>query len=179
VRCDSYHLVFFGDEARDAELTQAITTQISTLIELYKKDGSRKLVKEVWFGTRTDDSAIRTINPRDSRFEGDIQVDSIFNKLPYCFLLRFESIEDLVEYYGHSSHSKVREVIFRALDPSGTINELYDTLRTTRDKKNQSTLYKAIEACAGRYMFRADYLEHNDLDLIMKIKPKSFELPDA
>jgi hypothetical protein len=175
---DVYHLVFFGDDVRDADLTRAITSEISTLTAMWKKDGSRKLVKEVWFGSRTGESAIRAIKPIDLRFEGEIQVDNQFNNMPYCFLLRFENIEDLVEYYGKMAHSEAREVIFRALDPGGTMNELYDALRTTRDKTTRAAVYKAIEAYAGRYMFRADYLEHNDLDLIMKIKPKSFELPD-
>jgi hypothetical protein len=114
----------------------------------------------------------------DSRFKGKIQVHSVFNRLPYCLLLRFENTEDLVEYYDHMAHSRAREAIFKALDPGDTMETLYRALRAAPDKNAQAAVYEAIESYAGRYMFRADYLEHNDLDLILEIEPKSFELPN-
>ncbi len=173
---DIYHMVFFSDDVDERKLTEAISGEIPKLMDLWRKDASGKLIKEVWFGTRRPSSAVHRLMVLDPKFNGLIRTNSIFNKLPYCLMMRFENKEALEEYYTDHKHAEAREKIFRACDDeSKMIEKLYELLYTHKDNAQaQAAIYHAIEGAVGQHMFRADYSEHNDLGLIVSTRPPAY-----
>jgi TIR domain len=176
---DVYHLVFFSDDAQDSDLIHEISREILRLDGLITNDG-RKLIKDIVFGAKTNFENLR-LPLLDGRYNGELLMENfIFDKLPYWLLMKFENIDDWLVYMNDYTHSEIRENIYKTFDAENNIiKDLYQLLKTTtKEDPSRKLLYRAIEVAASKYMFRAHYSEHFDLDLIVNmLDPKPFKLP--
>ena len=174
---DVFHLVFFSRQAgtksldpKDIKtsaqnLRRAVSEAVAELLKLRnKRDRSKPLVKELWFGDFNE--GLRRLEVRDGRFNGSITTGGFFvDNFPYCLIMRFENRTDLEDYYRDRTHSEARERIFTCCDPD--IIHLYDLAKSLRGTQQQNA-YQAIEGAASRFLVRGDYVEHEDLDWIVE-----------
>jgi len=171
---DVYHLIFF--RCTDPHgLAEAVADAMEKLAQILQDDQSDvPLIKDWWFGQWSD--AVDHRDVRDGKFHGSIDAKGpLVERFPNCLIVRFHNPAALRTYYEHPQHSEGRERIFKACDPH--ISRLYSLAREPKLEKEAAAIYESIEAFAGRFMFRADFLEHNNLDLIVRGRSSPFELP--
>lgn len=125
-------------------------------------------IKDIWIGRHVGERDLR-----DKKFGGRIALSNESTR-PFALVMRFETEEHLSRYYVDAEHSEIRRWLFEELDPR--LKVLYDAAESKK-VSDRALAYEAIEAIAGKYIQRCDYLEDEAIEqMVHSVDP--FD-PDA
>jgi serine/threonine protein kinase len=152
-----YHLVFFAPSVGQ----QIVVETKRRLIEKRKELG----LDDVWVGTR------QRANVADGEFGGliDTGKDDEWNRI---LIMRFQGKDDMVKFYHHPIHSKIRKFAFSNFN--NQLDNLYKQLLEEKDNFKRLELYHHIEREAKQFMERRDYVDAEDIYDLVKHEPIFF-----
>jgi len=170
---DAIHMVFFRVEPHNEgslrELLADIKQRLATIphgesLSMMARYG----IKRIWIGRKMHDQQVR-----DKLYNGLITATPA-DAEPYILIMRFDTEDGLTRFYTDKEHSEIRREVFEKLD--SRIKILYDTADSLlANGHNRAVAYEAIEALAGRYIHRRDYLDDEMIDeMVRTVKPYDF-----
>lgn len=173
-----YHLVFISKDIPKEKLIKEINTNLRPkLRSLTYSSTQEKLIEDLWFGKRN--KSIDDLNVIDGIHKGQIKTKNLFvEHYQCCLVMKFKNVNFLKEYYQDEIHSEVRQELYKLSDP--TMNSLYEMMSEPDklDSLQKKAFYNAIEGSVSRFFVRADYLQEDPLDYIVKIEAVPFQLSD-
>lgn len=175
---DSYHLVFFSQEAFSESLSKKVMAIKHKLERLTERDRRSMKLKDLWVGQT------HAVDARDHTYRGRI-LNMQSDQYPIVLMMRFDDAESLKHWYELNHHAPIRREIFEEFDVE--IRELYRQIDVILARNPRSLeiadLYERIETKAGNFMHRRDYVDSQLFEDIVRLKPwrpkRRYKIPQA
>jgi len=144
------HIVMFSNERTIESSLAGIREIIPGLLNMRSADG-RQLIDSVWYGNSSQVPA--TVDPAHG---ASLRIHSDQIEWPVCMIMRFNSEEDLAEYYRSKKHSNARKRLYKGFQDI-ELCQLVDTIEDLNEGPERKALGAAIEVLAAKYMKRIDF----------------------